>query len=281
MTWRFWKKPWEREPCLFEVQEIGPGGKGWHSITEPSAEPTTIKDAREHFTPGKSYRLLARSIERGSFVGVVWTHYEPHPAGTVRKQPEPKEKIARPPPQPSPTEYMKKYAEEVRDTLEPIGMLLQALQEFTGGLMPASPQPVQEQSLVGPLQFSGQAPWMMHPIIIREVADTVKDVTDHIFDRLSGLELAPSKRGRGKEEEEEEGAPLLPKATDYMPKPKPIPKPTVTPAPQPITKKAITPTPSEVKRQMSEKDIVPPEKTVPSLLPKTKKKPLKRKKKNE
>jgi hypothetical protein len=178
----------------------------------------------EFFKPGRHYQVMAKSVETGKFIGIVWRHYEPLPGG-IEAKPE-REK---PPPQPrepqeprTASEWMKEYAGEIAETLGPLAELLEALRGidfFSGGQAQSAGSNPQQ---FPPLDFSGKAPWVLHPYIVREIGEQIKEVSDHIFDRLSGLPVEAAKRMEAatktsvEEEEEVEEMPLLPNAQEYV-----------------------------------------------------------------
>jgi len=240
VAFKFWKKKWEREPCTFELQEYGAAGKpGWATISKPTGEVPNKQECAELFQPGYHYRVLAKSVETGKIVGVVWNCYEPLPGG-IEAKPEKEEKA---PPQPreprgprSPSEWMGEYAKQVADTLEPLAELVEAVRGLDifggggGGQPPANPQQFP------PLDFSGKAPWVLHPYIVREIGNQIKDVSDHIMDRLSGLPAEAAKRMQAQAEagvkapEEEEEMPLLPNPEEYVEEEKTMEEPETVPS---------------------------------------------------
>lgn len=99
MPWKpsFLKKTWEREECVFTVQEHGvtESGKGWSDITKPTGVVPTSAECGEIFEPGRYYRVLARYISgdrAGQLAGVVWKHFEKPLGGLVKKEKPPKVK---------------------------------------------------------------------------------------------------------------------------------------------------------------------------------------------
>lgn len=233
MAYKFWTKKWERKPCNFVLEEYGAAGKpGWAAVSDPTGEAPKREECTEFFKPGCHYRVMAKSIETGKFVGTVWKYYDPLPGGIERKAVVKKQPSQ--PKQPSgprtASEWMGQYASEVADTLGPLVELLTALKglEILGGGgggggggqggQPGNPQwPA--------LEFSGQAPWMLHPWIVREVGNQIKDVGDHIIDKLSSLPAEMAKKAEDStadetvpegEEEGEAEMPLLPSAEEYV-----------------------------------------------------------------
>jgi len=261
VAFRFWKKKWERQPCTFELQEYGGAGKpGWATVSNPAGEIPKKDECAELFKPGCHYRVIAKSVETGKIVGQVWKHYEPLPGG-LQAKPEKEERPqqSREPRGPrSPKEWMAEYAQEIADTLEPLATLIEAVKGidlFSGGGGGGSQGNPQQ---FPPLDFSGKAPWVLHPYIVREIGNQVKDVSDHIFDRLSNLPVEAAKKMEAQAEstvqegEEEEEVPLLPSPDDYV-----------------RTERTETTETTETPEE--------PE-TVPSLAPTTPKKPSRRKK---
>jgi hypothetical protein len=207
----FRKKPWEKIQCTFDLQEYGlVGGKGWASVSN-AGEVVSVVEAAESFKPGKHYRLLARSLEDGKLVGVVWTHYEPEPGGL--KEIEREEKKEKTKASSDPAEIMDRYVDSVGRTLEPIGKFYKAMNELRDSIFGTQPQVVQvapEGDSVPTLDFEGKAPWYLHPYVVRTLGDEVTRVVDHLFSRLESVGLSPGKKGEGKEEEEDVKLPGLP-----------------------------------------------------------------------
>jgi len=223
---KIFKKPWDREPCTFVVQEYGLGTeRGWVDVTEPSGQCPTIKECMDIFKPGRHYRAMARYIsgdKAGQLAGVVWKHYEPLPGGVKprktevakvrRKKEEPMDIVA----------AMDKYAEHLSRTLEPLGKLIDALTTIRETLFqsvpssPEEPQPQQQQVgyQIPPLEFDGKAPWMLHPYIVHTIAEEAKSVIEYGADRLEGI---LGRRGEEIRVEEEEEKPLLPPLSKYAP----------------------------------------------------------------
>lgn len=226
MSFKFWLKKWERETCTFELQEYGGAGKpGWATVSNPAGEIPKKDACTELFKPGCHYRVLAKSVTSGKIVGVVWQHYEPLPGGiqvkAEREERSQQPREARGPRTPS--EWMRGYAQEVADTLEPLADLIEAVKglDLFGGGGGGSGQGNPQQ--FPPLDFSGKAPWPLHPYIVREIGNQVKEVSDHIFDRLSNLPAEAAKKMEAQaqstvqEGEEEEGEEvLLPSPEDYV-----------------------------------------------------------------
>jgi len=207
------------------LQEYGATGKpGWATISNPSGEIPKKQECIDLFKPGCHYRVMAKSVESGTFVGVVWKHYEPLPGG-IQPKPEKEER----PQQPretrvarTPSEWMGEYAKQIAETLEPLAELIEAIKGIDilgggGGGQAGQANPQQ----FPPLEFSGRAPWVLHPYIVREIGDQIKEVSDHLMDRLSGLPVEAAKRmeaeaTRKTGEEEEEEMPLLPNPEEYV-----------------------------------------------------------------
>ena len=209
------KKPWEKTICTFEVQEYGTGGeRGWHSITQAAGNPPTIAQSTELFQPGMHYRCIARAVEgegAGTYIGIVWKHYEPVPGGLIPKE---KEKPKKAPPQAEIPieEAMDKYAEKLTKTIEPIVKITSALDGLRETLFAGSPasqgeeQPTESRGSyeIPPPRFDGSLPQWMHPYVAETIGKEVRATIDHFANRF-GL---PHAEERKVVEEEEE--PLLP-----------------------------------------------------------------------
>jgi len=226
---RFRKKPWEKVQCEYVLEEYGrEGGRGWVQITEPSGEIPTMAEARENFTPGCHYRIMARSVEEseaegikaGKFVGVVWSHYEPLPGGV---KPIKQVKTKAPPPPKDAVESVKEWAVEVRRVLEPIKTFGDAMRDLREGLIEIVGTPQQGQGVspgeggqweIPPLEYDGKAPWFMHPHVASILAEEVKGVIDFAAKRFEQVIRGPSEEGAVREE----GVPLLPRLSDFQEK---------------------------------------------------------------
>ena len=190
MSFQFWKKRWDREESFFELQEWGAteSERGFATILQEKKK-ITQADCAEYFKPGKSYRLLAKSVETGQMTGVVWKHYEPIPGALPKPMERPQPSKKEPPKRPH--DYMGEYVKEVKETLEPISSLFEMLDELRGGFFgkegDQSPNPAYV-SQVPPLQYSGAAPWMLHPQVVQTIGNEIKGIVDHVADRLFGEE---------------------------------------------------------------------------------------------
>lgn len=194
----------DSSPCTYELQEYGGGGeKGWRTIKTADLK-ISKKDVLDAFTPGHYYRLLERSLETGKFTKVIWKHYEPR-LGIQDKEAEPKVVREEAPP-PSPAEVMSEYAEGFREYMKPMivfGEIMKDMRESFFGATGGNPSGGE----IPPLEFSGKAPWMMHPYVVKTLGDTVNQVIDHAADRfLKPLQKAgylPAEEEKPPEEKEE------------------------------------------------------------------------------
>jgi hypothetical protein len=202
------RKPWQKQLCRYELQEVG-GGRGWHTMdVEPIGDPRPKTDFQEFFSPGHHYRLIARAIEEGDkpsggFVGVVWTHYEPSLAITkpeVKKEPAKKSRGLS-----SPAEYLEAYAKQVETTMGPMIKIANVMSELRDSLFPgaAGNGAPSAESPYGAIEFDGKAPWWMHPAITQNLANTFTQVIDHAADKFQEA-LRSTGLGRVPPEEEEE-----------------------------------------------------------------------------
>jgi hypothetical protein len=216
------KKPWEKCMCSFELQEYGgDGGKGWHSITEPTGTPISKQESKEFFKPDRHYRVIARALEgeqAGRFIGVVWDYYEPY-RGLLKKEEE--EKREKAPPKPKEVEdVIGEWADKVDKVLEPVEKIMDTMDRIRGRFEPASKGESEEGGAssyeIPPPQFDGKLPAIMHPYVVHVIAEEIKGVIDYGTKRIGetfgafgvgGLPGQPAP----KEEEEEEAIPSISK----------------------------------------------------------------------
>lgn len=216
------KKLFSREPKVYryELQEWGGGGsKGWATIAD-SDLPRKPDEFSEFFKPGRIYRLLVRDMETGRLVKMKWRHYEPSPEIRIhRTKAEREREVSQQPPPMSASQIMMSWAEELQTTLQPLqalGQLMQQIREtfnqFSSGGGGGGGGAMQ----IPPPEFEGKLPALMHPYVVQQVGNTVKDVTDHFFGRLEEFrkkamqEMAPTV-------ETETETVSLPRLEQYMP----------------------------------------------------------------
>lgn len=215
MPWS--KRPWEKVDCIFVLQEIGPGlGKGWQDILDPVGEPLSKQEVAEHFRPGRSYRLMAKSSDEGKLVGMVWKYFEPFPPGQLKRKEEKEKPSREPAPPPSPAEFMDAYAEEVVAVLAPMAKLVKVFSAIRDSFSLGGSQQSQSSGNVSnpypplpALEFDGKAPWFMHPYVAKYFGDTIKDVVDHTAKRFG---FGEEEEAKGEEKGEE---PSLPRISAY------------------------------------------------------------------
>lgn len=247
VKWPFGKRKWEKATCTFVLQEYGAEGvRGWGDITDPTGEVPTKEESMEYFKPGRHYRVMARYIEgekAGQIAGVVWHHFEKLPGGLKPKEKAPKPKVERAPSKPrDAAELMGEYVDEFVRVATPLAKLNEALAGIREALGVSSAPPQGGGSSgyqIPPLEFSGSAPWMLHPYIVKTVADEVKSVLDYGFTRAEKM-MGIEGEAVIEEEEEELGLPSIrryarrevpapPAAEEALPpeeEPPPTPKPT-------------------------------------------------------
>ena len=263
---KIFKKPWDKEPCTFVVQEYGLGTeRGWVDVTEPSGQCPTKKECMDLFKPGKHYRVMARFIsgdKAGQLAGVVWKHYEPLPGGLKPKKTEVRVRRKKEEEPMDIVTAMDKYAEHLGRTLEPLGKLIEALTTIRENLFQvssapseASEQPRQVGYEIPPLEFDGKAPWMLHPYVVHTIAEEAKSVIAYGADRLEGI---IGKRGMPQEVVEEEEKPLLPPLSKYAPEE----EVEEVPVEEEMPIEEVEEIPEEVPPEEEEKPLM----TVPSLI---------------
>ena len=214
------KKPWEKCMCSFELQEYGgDGGKGWHSITEPTGTPISKQESKEFFKPDRHYRVIARALEgeqAGRFIGVVWDYYEPY-RGLLKKEEE--EKREKAPPKPKEVEdVIGEWADKVDKVLEPVEKIMDTMDRIRGRFEPASRGEGEEGEgasyQIPPPEFDGKLPAIMHPYVVHVIAEEIKGVIDYGATRLGeafGVGGLPGQPAPKEEAEEEEVIPSIAK----------------------------------------------------------------------
>lgn len=95
-----------------------------------------------------------------------------------------------------PSEIIDKWAEGFKKQLEPIKTFAEAigeLRESLAGIVgspaggegpPAAEGP---EYTISPLEYDGKAPWMLHPQVVKTVADELKSLIEYGADRLEGI----------------------------------------------------------------------------------------------
>ncbi len=210
----------EETPKTYDLQVHQEGAeRGWKTINR-SDVPIQRTDALDFFVPGSYYRVLVRDIESGKYTGTLWKHYEPR----IGLEPVAQPMIPRPAMMetpPTPTELMSEYAAGLKEALDPLLVLtgvVSDIQEAFAGFGSKGGQGQgggQGSQDIPPLEFSGQAPWVMHPYIVKEFAGAINSVVDHAADRFikpfqkSGLLEETEKKPVKKEAEEEVDFELL------------------------------------------------------------------------
>ena len=226
------KKPWEKVPCNFIVQEYDASvGRGWSDITEPTGEPPSISSAKELMKPGNHYRVIARAVEdsekegikAGTYVGVAWKFYEPL-VGGVRELKEPKAKVVKETKPTDVSELMSKYVDEIDRVVTPLaklGEVFTKIRESVLGVAPSGGRGDSEEEEgegggygeIPPLEFEGKAPWFMHPYVAHAIAEEIKGVIDFGAKRMEQVLKGGAEGEAAVAAEEEE--PLLPSIKEY------------------------------------------------------------------
>jgi len=214
------KKPYEKVPCDYVVQEYDPADRGWKDVTESSPELPKVQEAKEFARAGCHYRCIARALEddlkegikAGTYVGVPWKFYEPLPGGLkpAEKPKVPKEEKTR---VLDPSEIMDRYVDQLDRTLKPVvkfGEVMARLRDSLVGPPPSGEGQEGGNSYeIPPLEYDGKAPWFLHPQVAHTIANEMKGVIDHLgqtMERVLHGAGAEAPTPTGKEEEE----PLLP-----------------------------------------------------------------------
>lgn len=208
-------------PLRYELQEyLGRGARGWFTITT-SDEKLEKRECLGNFKPGGMYRVLVKDLETGKYRKMLWKHYEPKPGMEMVEGAEEKieEHRARAERAPTPSEVMGMWAEQVKADLAPFVALGGIMKEIREAFMGASTGMGGGGEMMGEiprLEFSGKAPWLMHPYIVKYTTDAVKSVVDHGFDRLEKFREQAMGEGQVAEEEAvEEEAIVLPKPSEF------------------------------------------------------------------
>jgi len=260
LAFKFWKKRWDRAESFFELQEWGASEseRGFSTILQEKKK-LSKQDCAEYFRPGKSYRLLAKSVETGQMIGVVWKHYEPIPGALPKPVEKPLPTKKEPPKRPH--DHMKEYVNEVKETLEPMQNLFEMLDELRGDFFGKEDQQASPNYQIPPLQYSGAAPWPLHPQVVQTIGNEIKGIVDHVAERIFGEESTRAARPTTQQQtqpptpEESEEDLGLPDIMDYVPKEEPsAPEPSSSisvevtePSSQPPTEEKVVDEP-EVKK---------------------------------
>jgi len=214
------KKLFKREPKVYryELQEWGgAGSKGWQTIAD-SDLPRKPDEFSEFFKPGRIYRLLVRDMETGRLVKMKWRHYEPSPEIRRHKAKEKEEREVAPPPPMSASQIMMSWAEELQTSLQPLQALGQLMQQIRETFNQFSSGTGGGGSMqIPPPEFEGKLPALMHPYVVKQVGDTVKDVTDHFFGRLEEFRKKAVQEMTAPTVETETETVSLPRLEQYMP----------------------------------------------------------------
>jgi hypothetical protein len=208
----FFKKPWEKVMCTYELQQYGGSeGPGWHSIAEATYTLITKAEAQEMFEPDRHYRLIARATEgpqAGRFVGVVWDHYEPF-KGLVKKGTEKaRTAVAK---SKEPEEVLEDYADRVEKILRPLPRIFETVENIRaryiggGGREREGEEGEAAGWSVPPPEFDGKLPVIFHPYVVHQIAEEIKGVIDFgatRMEKIFGVGGLPG--GEAPKEEEEE-----------------------------------------------------------------------------
>jgi len=233
MRFGFRKKAWEKVMCTFELQAYGGSeGPGWHSIAEATYTLITVAEATEMFEPDKHYRLIARATEgpqAGRFVGVVWDHYEPF-KGLVKKG----AKEARVPAAKAkePEDVLEDWADRVDKVLAPLPRIFETLEKIRvkyagGGAAEGEEGEVPAWQQLGPPEFDGKLPVMLHPYVIHSIAEEIKGVIEFGAKRMENIFGVGGLPGEQPPKEEEEEA-VLPTLESFKKKKAAAEQPPVT-----------------------------------------------------
>jgi len=208
----FFKKPWEKVMCTYELQQYGGSeGPGWHSIAEATYTLITKAEAQEMFEPDRHYRLIARATEgpqAGRFVGVVWDHYEPF-KGLVKKGTE-KARTAAVAKSKEPEEVLEDYADRVEKILRPLPRIFETVESIRaryigGGGREREGEEGEAGWSVPPPEFDGKLPVIFHPYVVHQIAEEIKGVIDFgaaRMEKIFGVGGLPGGEQAPKEEEE-------------------------------------------------------------------------------
>ena len=79
MGWfkRLFRREPERGPEWFKLQELQVSGR-WKNLIEPVGEEPSKGECSQFFCPGRTYRLIAQSLDTGH-IRSVWPHYHREP----------------------------------------------------------------------------------------------------------------------------------------------------------------------------------------------------------
>jgi len=180
----------KREPefVKYELQEYGSyGGRGWVTIAGMD-KPLKPHECEEYFKPGRIYRLLPRDLESGTYKKAKWKHYEPKPGIESHEvSPEALEKLERRRQRRQPasaSEVMTAWAGELQQALQPLMAISDVIATMRDALSKIGGVSAGEKGGIPPPEFEGKLPSIMHPYVISNIGETVKDITDNFFTRL-------------------------------------------------------------------------------------------------
>lgn len=203
--------PHEWELQVFYTTGSRKAGYGWHTLWRTDDHEPKRVEVADKFEPGCRYRVLRRNLETGRYDKICWTHYEPAGPEVVegaRERIEEKIESAQRPLKPR--DVMAGWAEELKESLAPLLMLGEIRKDLLGALGVSEGGTMAE---IPPLQFSGSAPWFMHPYVVKYGADAMKEVIGYAFDRV---EKITKKVGLVEEEEGEEVEEIaLPRPSEF------------------------------------------------------------------
>ena len=202
-----WIKSKLGKPWLYELQVFE---NGWHTISELT-DKKRKEDYQDLFEPGKLYRLMRKDPDSLRYDKMVWRHFEPSPVIPVRRPK--KEREERPPPQPiTPSQYMKVWAEGLREYLEPIRMIGEVARDIREAFSGIGGE---SSGGIPPIEFEGKAPWFMHPYVAKTWGDVAKEVIDHGAKRLGEVIEKAKSTAVPVAEEEEAQLPGFPSIEEY------------------------------------------------------------------
>jgi hypothetical protein len=233
MPFGFRKKSWEKVMCTFELQAYGGSeGPGWHSIAEATYTLITVAEAAEMFEPDRHYRLIARATEgpqAGRFVGVVWDHYEPFKGLVKKGAKEARVPAAKPK---EPEDVLEDWADRVDKVLAPLPRIFETLEKIRvkyagGGAGEGEEGEVPAWQQLGPPEFDGKLPVMLHPYVIHSIAEEIKGVIEFGAKRMENIFGVGGLPGEQPPKEEEEEA-VLPTLESFKKKKAAAEQPPVT-----------------------------------------------------
>ncbi|GAI26521.1 unnamed protein product, partial [marine sediment metagenome] len=149
----------------------------------------------------------------GTYVGVVWEHYEPLPGGIPKVEQKAPPRAERKTAPADPSDMIDKWSKGLQKQIEPLVTIadtIESIGEAFGKIRgsPARgegpPAATGPKYPISPLEYDGKAPYFFHPQVVNTFTDSIKSLIEYGADRLEGIMGKGPALPPGEEEEEEE-----------------------------------------------------------------------------